>query len=101
LRAGPLQASKNLVLLREAADGLLREDELVVDDDVELTLAARNRVGGVSVQSVDLGGETRGPCVVAASGGAVEDADGSHAVTYTDVRARGVEPPRSLRSTGT
>ena len=88
-------------MLGEAAGGLLREDELVLDDDVELTPPAPYRGCAVSVQSVDLGRETRGPCVVAASGRAVKDADVGHGVTYTDVRARGIEPPRSLRSTGT
>jgi len=51
---------------------LLGEDELAVADDVELALAA---AGGrrLDAARVQLGGETRRPFVVAASGGAVED----------------------------
>jgi len=56
------------------ADLLLGEDELALGDDVELALLAldRPRVEAVLVQ---LGRETRGPFVVAASDGAVEDLD--------------------------
>jgi hypothetical protein len=54
---------------------LLREDRLAVDDDVVLALGtlAGGRVVAVFLQ---LGRETRGPCVVPASDGAVEDLDG-------------------------
>jgi hypothetical protein len=65
-------------VLGEATFGVLREDELVVDEDVELPLAARLRICRVALDRVDLGRETRGPCVVAASGRAVEDAHVSH-----------------------
>ena len=65
-------------MLGEAAFGVLREDQLVVDEDVELALTARRRVRVVTGQSVDLGRETRGPGVVAVSGGAIEDTDRAH-----------------------
>jgi len=53
---------------------LLREDERPVVENVELALRA---FAGVRVESVsvELGRETRGPCVVAASDGAIEDLD--------------------------
>jgi hypothetical protein len=70
-------------MLGEAAFGLLREDERLVDEDVELPPAARRRRRGVAVDAVDLGRETRSPCVVAASGRAVEDADRAHRRTYS------------------
>jgi N-acetylglutamate synthase-like GNAT family acetyltransferase len=54
---------------------VLREDELSVGDDVELGLSARRRRGLESAR-VQLDRETRGPLVVAVSGGAVEDLDG-------------------------
>ena len=60
-------------MLGEAAFGVLREEQLVVDEDVELPLAARRDRRRVSVNLVDLGRETRGPGVVARSGRAVED----------------------------
>jgi hypothetical protein len=56
------------------ADLLLREDELPVGDDVELALLAFDRAR-VEAVLVELGRETRGPFVVAASDGAVEDLD--------------------------
>jgi putative acetyltransferase len=54
---------------------VLREDEPPVGDDVELRLAAR-RGRGLEPVCCQLGRETRGPSVVAMSGGAVEDLDG-------------------------
>lgn len=56
---------------------LLREDELPVDDHVELALLALRHLGGVPGTG-DLGHETRGPLVVPASDGAVEDLDVRH-----------------------
>jgi hypothetical protein len=53
---------------------VLRIDEPPVGQDVELTLAARDRQG-VETLSAQLGRETRGPLVVAASGRAVVDLD--------------------------
>jgi hypothetical protein len=60
-------------VLGEAAFGVLREQQLVVDEDVELPLAARRNRRLVPLNLVDLGRETRGPGVVARSGWAVED----------------------------
>jgi hypothetical protein len=57
---------------------VLGEDELAVADDVELSLAAA-RGRGVDARRVQLGGETRRPFVVAASGRAIEDLD-AHSV---------------------
>jgi hypothetical protein len=65
-------------VLGEPTFGLLREDDHAVDEDVELALPAWCRVSSVTIESVDLGRETRGPCVVARSGRAVEDANGAH-----------------------
>jgi hypothetical protein len=53
---------------------VLGEEELAVADDVELPGAAARR-RRVEAACVELGGETRRPCVVAASGRAVEDFD--------------------------
>jgi len=69
---------EHLVRLREPADLLLREDGAAVGDDVELALLARDDLGRVPA-SVELGRETRGPLVVAASDGAEEDAHVRHA----------------------
>jgi hypothetical protein len=53
---------------------LLREDERAVAEDVELPrLAAPDRC--VEPLVVQLGRETRGPAVVAASDGAIQDLD--------------------------
>jgi hypothetical protein len=54
---------------------LLREDDLAVAHDVELTFLA---LGDRRLDPVagELGGETRRPFVVARSDGAVEDLDG-------------------------
>jgi hypothetical protein len=53
---------------------LLGEDELAVGEDVELRLRAFADRGLESL-SVQLGRETRGPSVVPASDGAVENLD--------------------------
>jgi hypothetical protein len=53
---------------------VLGVDQPLVGEDVELPLAARDRLGVESL-SRELGRETRGPFVVAASGRAVADLD--------------------------
>ncbi|MGH3050676.1 MAG: hypothetical protein ACRDLK_11000, partial [Gaiellaceae bacterium] len=57
---------------------LLREDELAVCEHVELRGLALGDLGAVPGAG-QLGRETRGPSVVAASDRAVEDADVRHA----------------------
>ena len=77
-----LQQAQNLAVLGPAADALLGEDRLAVAHDVELRLRApdgRGRDPG----RLELGRETRGPCVVAVSDGAVEDLDRHGATAYT------------------
>jgi proline racemase len=69
------QLRENLVGLGKAPDCLLREDQPVVGDDVELAVLSRHRGGFMPAVRVDRGRETRGPSVVAASDGAVEDLD--------------------------
>lgn len=54
---------------------MLGKDELAVADHVELPVAARERRCRNPAR-VQLGRETRGPLVVAVSGGAVVDLDG-------------------------
>ena len=58
-------------MLRETALLLLGEDQLTVDEHVVLALAALLDLGVVLSLLVQLGRETRGPCVVAVSDGAV------------------------------
>jgi pyruvate-formate lyase-activating enzyme len=53
---------------------MLRVDECPLCQNVELASAAGDRLG-VETLSAQLGRETRGPRVVAASGGAVVDLD--------------------------
>jgi hypothetical protein len=53
---------------------LLREEELAVGEDVELRLRALSD-RGVESSLLQLGRETRGPSVVPASDGAVENFD--------------------------
>ena len=74
-------------MLREAAFLLLREDQVPVGDDVELTLFARDGLGLVSGALVQLGRETRGPAVIAVSDGAVEDLD-LHLAEPSEARGR-------------
>ena len=69
-----LEEREHLVILREAPLVLLREDELPVGDDVVLALRPLERDGVVTCVRQH-GRETRGPSVVAASDGAVEDLD--------------------------
>jgi hypothetical protein len=69
------QGVDDLLLFRESALALLREDQPSVGPHVELALRAR-RDGGLDAVAAQRGRETRGPSVVAASGGAVEDLDG-------------------------
>ena len=58
-------------MLRETALLLLGEDQLTVDEHVVLAFAALLDLGVVLSLLVQLGRETRGPCVVAVSDGAV------------------------------
>jgi hypothetical protein len=69
-----LQLAEDLAVVGEATLGVLGEDELAVPEDVELPLAARE-IPGVESVGVQLGRETRGPLVIARSGGAVVDLD--------------------------
>src|SRR5581483_4663909 len=68
---------RDLARLRPASLPLLREDERPVGEHVELPRFALLHLGVVS-RLRELGHETRGPFVVAASDGAVEDANGRH-----------------------
>jgi len=65
-------------VLREAALALLREDQRVAVQHVELALRSFDGGRGTARLRGDLGRETRGPFVVPASDGAVEDADLAH-----------------------
>ena len=65
-------------MLGEPTLVLLREDELAVSEYVVLALGALFDLGLVLGLVVQLGRETRGPCVVAVSDGAVLDQDLSH-----------------------
>ena len=73
------EQSADLSVLREPTLPLLREDELPVHEDVVLALAALFDLGLVLGLVVQLGRETRGPCVVAVSDGAVLDQNLRHA----------------------
>jgi RNA polymerase sigma factor (sigma-70 family) len=77
-----LQQCQDLALVRESVLPLLREDERAVAHDVELALRALadRRVEALGIQ---LGRETRGPPVVAASDRAVEDLD-AHGASVAD-----------------
>jgi hypothetical protein len=66
-------------VLRKAAFGLLREEDLPVGEHVKLAFAAGLDLGLVLRLGVQFGRETRGPLVVAVSDGAVEDANARHA----------------------
>jgi hypothetical protein len=65
-------------VLGESAFLLLGEDQLAVSDYVVLALSALFDFGFVFRLGVQLGRETRGPCVVAISDGAVLDQDVRH-----------------------
>src|SRR6478735_6553521 len=73
-RSAGAEQLKHLAIVGEASDLLLREDRLAVGDDVVLALRALT-CGRVVALLRQLGRETRGPFVVAASDGAVEDLD--------------------------
>lgn len=75
---------------------LLREDRLAVDDDVVLALLALAG-GGVDTVLQQLGRETRGPPVIAASDGAVEDLDAHFGEPTRKVRGR-MQPLECKRS---
>src|SRR5690348_10975222 len=78
---------------------LLGEDERPVAEDVELARAPRCGRGVESV-SVELGRETRGPAVVAASDGAIEDFDG-HAGRLAGLLLRAIGVRRRRAHTAT
>ena len=65
-------------MFRKAPFLLLREDQLPVREHVVLALGALFDLGVVLRLGVQLGRETRGPCVVAVSDGAVLDQDLRH-----------------------
>ena len=69
--AGNRELGADLGVLRETALLLLGEDQLTVDEHVVLALVALLDLGVVLGLLVQLGRETRGPCVVAVSDGAV------------------------------
>jgi hypothetical protein len=71
------EGCQHLVELWEAPCLSLREHEVAVDEHVELTCPACLHLGAVR-RPVDLGHETRGPLVIARSGGAVQDPDVRH-----------------------
>ena len=60
------------------ADGVLRGDDITVDEDVELSFAAGRRHNVDVERGSDLGGQTGRPRFVA-SGAAVQDLDVAHA----------------------
>jgi hypothetical protein len=72
------ECGEDLGGLRETTLALLRKDEFPVGEDVELAVRAGLDLGRV-VRPVELGRETRGPAVVAASDGAEQDAQIRHA----------------------
>jgi hypothetical protein len=99
------EREEDLARLRKPSLALLREHEPPVGDDVELALVALDDLGGV-LGSVDLGRETRGPAVIAASDGAVEDANVGHATTlpascrYETAQAHWVAAAEERRAAG-
>jgi hypothetical protein len=74
--AGRAEESGNLTVLGKAAPLVLRPDQAVFDDHVELPSAAGCDLCVDADRVAKLDRETRGSCVVSASGGAVEDLDG-------------------------
>src|SRR5579884_620399 len=85
---------QDLALLREPVQRLLREDERPAVEHVELPLAPGS---GRRVEAVagELGRETRGPTVVAASDRAVKDLDGHvKSLAALLLRAIGASSPR-------
>jgi hypothetical protein len=73
----------DLQRFREAAHPLLREDDFAVGKDVVLALRALFDFRVVLGLGVQLGRETRGPCVVPVSDGAVLDEDPCHGLNAT------------------
>jgi len=65
-------------VLREPSFPLLREEQLAIREHVVLALRAFLDLGLVLCLGVQLGRETRGPCVVGVSDGAVLDEDAGH-----------------------
>ena len=82
-------------MLREPALLLLREDELTVSEHVVLALGPFFDLGLVLGLVVQLGRETRGPCVVAVSDGAVLDQNLRHARNLPPLN--GARPLRLVR----
>jgi len=78
-----LEHGADLGVLREATFGLLREDDLAVGDDVELALRALLDLSLVPGLGVQLGRETRGPCIVPVSDRAVLNEDPCHGLKGT------------------
>jgi hypothetical protein len=68
------QGAQDLAVVRKPPRVVFRVDHSTVGEDVELAFAARDRLG-VEAFAAQLGRETRGPCVIAASGRAVVDLD--------------------------
>ena len=67
------ERGEDLVVLGEAPLALLGEHDLAVDEHVELRLRPLDDLGLRRRARIDLGRETRGPAVIAASDGAVVD----------------------------
>jgi len=76
-------------VLRESSLALLGEEKLPVGEHVELALRALDGTRLDSRPLGDLGRETRGPAVVAASDGAVVDLDAHRA------KASGATSPKA------
>src|SRR5207248_10600715 len=93
---------ENLSRLGEAMLLLLREQKRLAVEHVELALRAGHCFSGPACLRSDLGRETRGPFVVPASDGAVEDADLAHGASltaawgYAAARARQRRQARSM-----
>jgi GNAT superfamily N-acetyltransferase len=86
------QKAKNFAFFRPAVHLLFRENDLAVADDVELRLLALDR-RGVDPCRLQLGRETRGPCVIPVSDGAVEDLDHEASLYSREMAAAGGSSP--------
>ena len=75
---------QDLARLGPASVLLLGEDESPVGDDVELAVLAADGLSVVAL-SLKLGRETRGPFVIPASDGAVEDLDAHGAASLARI----------------
>ena len=73
-----VQQRHDLPVVGEPARVSFREDQPPLGEDVELAFAAWYRLGFETL-ACQLGRETRGPCVVPASGRAVKDLDAHRA----------------------